>query len=89
MTDYGLVLRERFADCSWMVKGDHTDFGNVVWMDLSAAPSQADLDALWPEVLAERQEANEAQKQARASAVAKLQALGLTEEEAAALVGGF
>jgi len=82
MTDYTMVLKTKFADKDWAIHGG--DYETLEWFNDSPVPSRDQLDALWPETEA----ALAATVDARASALAKLQALGLTEEEALALVGG-
>jgi hypothetical protein len=85
MIDYSLVLSVNYADKKWSLNGD--SYAGLDWLDNSPKPTQAELDALWEST----QAAVAAQKQAaidvKASALAKLAALGLTQDEVKALVG--
>ena len=63
------------------------DYDGLDWLDSSPKPTQAELDALWEStqtVVAAKQQAAIATKE---SALAKLAALGLTQDEIKALVG--
>lgn len=85
MIDYSLILVKNYMGKSWSLNGDVYD--GLTWLDESPKPTQAELDALWEstqaQVLAQKEQA-EANK---ASALAKLSALGLTQDEIKALVG--
>lgn len=85
MTDYAAVLAEKHPGREWTLNAN--DYEQLVMLDGGAKPSQASLDAAWPEVrqiLAARRAAAE---NVRTSALAKLAALGLSEAEVAALLG--
>jgi hypothetical protein len=86
MTDYAIVLNRRFAGREWILNGD--DYAGLVMLDGSNKPTKKTLDDLWPEVQAEIADEAEAKVAARASALAKLKVLGLTDDEIAALIGG-
>ena len=85
MIDYTLILIVNYTGSFWTLNGDSYD--GLTWLDSSPKPTQAELDALWEST----QAAVAAQKQAaidtKASALAKLAALGLTQDEVKALVG--
>jgi hypothetical protein len=85
MLDYSLILVTNYAGKQWSLNGESYD--GLDWLDNSPKPTQAELDALWESTKA----AVAAQKQAaidvKASALAKLAALGLTQDEVKALVG--
>jgi hypothetical protein len=82
MTDYSAVLRVAYKDAAWAIDG--AKYEGIIWLDDAPMPSREQMDALWPDVQSQMAAAVDA----RASALAKLQALGLTEAEALALVGG-
>jgi hypothetical protein len=85
MIDYAQILTVNYVGSLWSLNGDFYD--GLTWLDESAKPTQAELDALWESTqttLAEQKAQAEATK---ASALAKLAALGLTQDEVKALVG--
>ncbi len=85
MTDYATVLTRRHAGREWVLDGD--DYAGLVMLDGGNKPTQKQLDDAWPEVQAEIDSHAAAKAAARASALAKLAGLGLTDDEIAALVG--
>ena len=85
MLDYAKILSTNYVGKQWSLNGDSYD--GLTWLDESPKPTQAELDALW-----ESTQAQVAEKKAQAiavkeSALAKLAALGLTQDEVKALVG--
>lgn len=85
MLDYTLILSVNYAGSQWTLNGDAYD--GLDWLDASPKPTKAELDALW-----ESTQATVAAQKAQAiavkeSALAKLAALGLTQDEVKALVG--
>ena len=85
MTDYAVVLTANYPDAKWTLDGD--TYNGLTWLSDSPKPSQAELDAAWPAVQQARQDAVAAKEAARASGVAKLEALGLTVDEVSAVFG--
>lgn len=85
MTDYAAVLSENYPDAEWTLDGDTYD--GLTWLSDSPKPSQAELDAAWPAVQQAQADAEAAKEAARASGVAKLEALGLTVDEVSAVFG--
>jgi hypothetical protein len=85
MTDYALVMTRRYAGRQWTLNGN--EYNQLVMLDDGETPSKTSLDAAWPAVQAEIAAEQNAQTAARVSALAKLSALGLTDDEIAALVG--
>jgi len=82
MTDYAAVLSRRYAGKEWTLNGD--DYTGLTWLSDGTKPTQAALDALWPEV----QEEMLAEPAAKAAAkVALLTRLGISADEAALLLG--
>lgn len=84
MTDYAAVLVRRHPGRVWTLNGDNYD--GLVMLDDGTKPSKKSLDDAWPSVRAEIEAEQQAKLDARASALSKLSALGLTDEEIAALL---
>ena len=84
MIDYSLILVKNYGKKEWSLNGNSYD--GLTWLDSSSKPTKAELDALWEST----QTACEADAQAvidtKASALAKLTALGLTQDEVKALI---
>lgn len=85
MTNYAAVLLRRHAGREWTL--DDNDYESLTMRDGGPKPTQKELDAAWPSVESEMQNEAQNKKDARTSALAKLKALGLTDQEIAALVG--
>ena len=85
MTDYAAVLSSNYPDAEWTLNGDTYD--GLTWLSDAPKPSQAELDAAWPAVQQAQADAVAAKEAARASGVAKLEALGLTVDEVSAVFG--
>jgi hypothetical protein len=85
MLDYHLILAVNYVNKQWTMSGDSYD--GLTWLDSSPKPTQAELDALWESTKAAIAAKEQAAKDAKASALAKLAALGLTQDEVKALVG--
>jgi DNA-binding NarL/FixJ family response regulator len=79
----GLTLTTKYSGKEWVLTG--TDYEGLEWLDESPKPTEEELLSLWPEVEQAQQAEQDAKIAARQSALAKLAALGLTEEEIAAL----
>jgi hypothetical protein len=56
VTDYAAVLTANYPDASWTLDGDNYD--GLTWLSDTPKPSQAELDAAWPQVDYDRQVAN-------------------------------
>jgi len=85
MIDYSLILVTNYVDKLWTLNGD--SYEGLDWRDESPKPTQEELDALWESTQATVTAKEQSAKDAKASALAKLSALGLTEDEIKALVG--
>jgi hypothetical protein len=46
--DYALILSTKYVGLRWFINGD--DYAGLEWLDDSPKPTQAELDAAWPEV---------------------------------------
>jgi hypothetical protein len=83
--DIALVLTDRFPGCEWVLVGD--DYAGLTWLSDTPKPTEAELEALWPEVEYERAYAQvEATRQAEYQRTAdplffKWQAGSATQEE--------
>ena len=51
--DYTLILSTKYSDAQWALNGDTYD--GLIWFDDTPQPTQAELDALWPQVQYETQ----------------------------------
>ena len=85
MIDYALILITNYANTSWKLDGHN--YSGLTWLDSSPKPTQEELDALWESTQAAVAAKEQAAKNAKTSALAKLSALGLTEAEVKALLG--
>ena len=85
MIDYTLILTTNYAGKQWTLNGD--SYNGLDWLDSSPKPTQAELDALWESTKAQAQTDAQAVIDTKASALAKLAKLGLSEDEVKALVG--
>jgi hypothetical protein len=63
----------------WILNGD--DYAGLVWLSETSKPTEKELTDLYPAVQAEMQAEEQAKLDAKASAIAKLEALGLTVTE--------
>ena len=84
-TDYSQVLTSRYSGKTWTMAD--FDYDTLEWLDESPKPTREELDVLWEEVHAEVLAEFQAKESVKQSALAKLAKLGLTEEEAKAVIG--
>jgi hypothetical protein len=73
------ILKENYPGTIWTLVG--TDYEGLEWLDESAKPTEEELESQWEEVQDKIASAHQAKLEAKASAINKLQALGLTLEE--------
>jgi hypothetical protein len=85
MIDYTQILTVNYPNAVWALSGDSYD--GLTWLDNSPKPTQAELDALWESTKTAVAAKAQTAKDVKASALAKLAALGLTQDEVKALVG--
>jgi len=85
MTDYAAVLAKNYPTALWELSGN--EYANLVWKCDEPKPTQAELDAQWPEVQQEIIDAKAENDAKVLSAKNKLKALGLTDAEVTALLG--
>ena len=86
MIDYSLVLTVNYPNTQWAFDNIF-DYATLAWHDTSVKPTQAELDALWESTQATVAAKIQNAIYTKASALAKLAALGLSEDEVKALVG--
>ena len=84
MIDYALILTINYVGKEWSLDGDSYD--GLTWFSDTPKPTQEELDALWESTQATVAANAQAEINTKASALAKLAALGLTEDEVKALV---
>ena len=48
MIDYSAILTSKYPGTNWTLDG--TEYAGLTWLDESTKPTQAELDALWPQV---------------------------------------
>lgn len=53
MTDYAAVLAANYPGSQWTLDGD--DYNGLVWLSNTPKPTQAELDAAWPQVQYQQQ----------------------------------
>jgi len=85
MIDYSLILSVNYPTSLWSLNGDSYD--GLTWLSDTPKPTQAELDALWESTKTTVAAQAQAAIDTKASALAKLAALGLTQDEVKALVG--
>jgi uncharacterized protein YhjY with autotransporter beta-barrel domain len=85
MLDYGLILSINYPNAQWTLDGD--SYNGLIWLDSSLKPTQVELDNLWESTQATVADKKAQAEATKASALAKLAALGLTQDEVKALLG--
>jgi hypothetical protein len=83
--DITLILSRKFEGAEWTLNGD--DYAGLTWLSDTPKPTKKTLESLWPEVVAEIEAEKQAKEDTRLSAIAKLEALGLTVDEVQAAFG--
>jgi hypothetical protein len=85
MINYEQILSTNYVGKQWSLNGNSYD--GLDWLDASPKPTKAELDSLWESTQASIAAKAQAVIDTKASALAKLSALGLTEDELKALLG--
>ena len=85
MIDYSLILSTNYVGSQWSLNGDSYD--GLTWISDTPKPTQNELDALWESTQATVAAKEQAAKDVKASALAKLTALGLTQDEVKSILG--
>jgi hypothetical protein len=73
------ILIMNYPGTEWVLVGDN--YEGLDWLDKSPKPTKSKLESEWPAVEAKLAAEAQAKIDAKASAIAKLQALGLTVQE--------
>ena len=77
--DIPAILISKYSGSEWTLNGE--DYEGLTWLSDSTKPTKQELTDLWSEVQAELEAKAQAKIDAKASAISKLQGLGLTVEE--------
>lgn len=83
--DITQILSRRYRGAEWTLDGD--TYEGLTWLSDGEPPTEAELAELWDVVQAEIEAEEQAVIDARQSAIAKLEALGLTVDEVQAAFG--
>ena len=83
--DIPAILSRKFDGSQWTLDADN--YSGLTWLSDTPKPTKKTLESLWPEVVAEIEAETQAKEDARLSAIAKLEALGLTVDEVQAAFG--
>jgi transketolase N-terminal domain/subunit len=77
--DITTILEFKYKGSQWVLDGE--DYEGLTWLSESVKPTKKQLEDLWPAVQQELSQKAQAKIDAKASAIAKLEALGLTVTE--------
>ena len=77
--DIPTILTRKYPGQEWVLNGD--EYAGLDWLSDSPKPTEKELADLWPVVQDEIAAEHQAKLDAKASAVSKLEALGLTVDE--------
>jgi hypothetical protein len=83
--DIAQILDRKYKDQPAVLNG--WEYSGLVWLADTPKPTKAALEKLWPTVQAEIEAEAQAKEDAKSSAIAKLEALGLTLDEVQAAFG--
>jgi len=73
------ILNENYSNSKWVIIGN--SYEGLEWLDDSPKPTEAKLESEWAAVQSKIAAQEQAKIDAKASAISKLQALGLTVQE--------
>jgi hypothetical protein len=77
--DIPAILVSKYPNQEWTLNGDY--YPGLTWLSNTPKPTEKQLQDFWPSVQSELASKAQAKIDAKASAIAKLEALGLTVEE--------
>lgn len=77
--DIKLILETNYKGKIWGLLGE--SYSGLEWLDESDKPTEEELESQWKQVQDKVSAEEQAKIDAKASAISKLQALGLTVEE--------
>jgi hypothetical protein len=77
--DIAIILLKKYTGQEWVLDGN--DYEGLTWLSDTPKPTKKQIEDLWVTVQEEIAAEAQAKIDAKASAISKLQALGLTVEE--------
>jgi hypothetical protein len=77
--DIAAILSTNYIGSEWILDGD--DYAGLTWLSETPKPTKKQLESQWEEVQAKIAAEEKRKIDAKASAIEKLAALGLTPEE--------
>ena len=77
--DIAIILSKKYKGQEWILDGE--DYEGLTWLSKTPKPTKKEIEDSWSEVLAGIEAEKQAKIDAKASAIAKLEVLGLTVEE--------
>jgi hypothetical protein len=83
--DIAIILTIEYPSSEWILNGDN--YPGLTWLSSDTKPTEKELEQLWPLVKDKLRADEKAKIDDKASAISKLQALGLTLNEVEAAFG--
>jgi hypothetical protein len=83
LINFSAILSRKFANKEWALDGN--DYDSLQWFSEGEKPTKKELEDLWSEVSQMIADEKQTKKEAKLTALAKLEALGLTEDDLKAL----
>jgi hypothetical protein len=77
--DIAIILTKKYAGHEWILDGE--DYEGLTWLSKTPKPTKEEIEDSWSQVQAQIEADAQSKIDAKASAIAKLEALGLTVEE--------
>jgi len=77
--DIAIILSNEYEGSEWTLEGD--SYEGLTWLSDTPKPTKKQLEDLWPDVQNQLKAKAQAKIDAKASAISKLHALGLTVDE--------
>jgi hypothetical protein len=77
--DIAIILSNKYEGSEWTLEGD--SYEGLTWLSDTPKPTKKQLEDLWPDVQNQLKAKAQAKIDAKASAISKLHALGLTVDE--------
>jgi hypothetical protein len=83
--DFGDAIVSLSPDAEWVVEDN--DLDNIIWLNNEYKPNKKEIKKELQRLIQEKESALAKKENAKLSALQKLSDLGLTEEEAKAIIG--
>jgi hypothetical protein len=80
-----IILSRKYVGSEWILDGD--DYAGLTWLSETTKPTEKQLTDLWETVKLEIAAEEQSKADAKASAISKLEALGLNVNEVEAAFG--